>query len=64
MAPTRVLVFPTGASRWEYSDMDNGPFAYTAAVNYLLDIGIDRIEAHTQRLGTILAEGSWKLVAR
>ncbi len=57
VAPTRVLIFPTGASRWEYSDMDNGPFAYTAAVNYLLDIGIERIQAHTQRLGTILAEG-------
>ena len=57
VAETRYLHFPTGASRWEYSDVDNGPFAYTTAVNYLLDIGIDRIEAHTQRLGTILAEG-------
>jgi cysteine desulfurase/selenocysteine lyase len=57
VAPTRFLRFPTGASKWEYSDVEGGPFAYTTAVNYLLDIGIDRIEAHNQRLGTILAEG-------
>ena len=57
VAPTRFLSFPTGASKWEYSDVEGGPFAYTAAANYLLDIGIERIEAHNQRLGTILAEG-------
>jgi cysteine desulfurase / selenocysteine lyase len=57
VAETGLLRFPTGASKWEYSDVEGGPFAYTAAVNYLLDIGIARIEAHNQRLGTILAEG-------
>jgi selenocysteine lyase/cysteine desulfurase len=57
VAPTRALSFPTGASKLEYSDVEGGPFAYTAAVNYMLDIGIARIEMHNQRLGSMLAEG-------
>jgi cysteine desulfurase / selenocysteine lyase len=57
VAPTKVLSFPTAASKWEYSDVEGGPFAYTTAVNYMMDIGIDRIQAHNQRLGTMLAEG-------
>ncbi|MFC4307955.1 aminotransferase class V-fold PLP-dependent enzyme [Steroidobacter flavus] len=61
----RRLTLPDDARRLEYASTAHpSRVAFSTAVSYLLDIGIDRIQAHTQALGSMLAEGLMKLGAR
>lgn len=61
----RILKLPDGARRLEYASTAHpSRIVFTAAVEYLLDIGIDRIQVHTQRLGSVLADGLLRMGAR
>jgi cysteine desulfurase/selenocysteine lyase len=61
----RTLKLPDGARRLEYASTSHSSrIAFTAAVDYLLRIGVENIQAHTQRLGSQLAEGLLRLGAR
>lgn len=59
------LILPDDARRLEYASTAHpSRIAFSVAVDYLLDIGIETIQAHTQRLGSMLAEGLLQLGAR
>lgn len=61
----RRLNLPDDARRLEYASTAHpSRIAFSVAVDYLLDIGIEKILAHTQMLGSMLAEGLLKLGAR
>ncbi len=56
---------PMNASRMEYGSSAHVPrFMLGPSIDYLLEVGIDRIEDHVQMLGTHLIEGLLKLGAR
>jgi cysteine desulfurase/selenocysteine lyase len=61
----RILRLPDGARRLEYASTAHpSRIVFTAAVDYLLGIGIENIQAHTQRLGSQLAAGLLRMGAR
>ncbi len=59
---SRLIQLPDGPGKFEYcSSSHSARVGFGAGGTYLADMGLDRIEAHVQRLGTILAEGIQKL---
>jgi selenocysteine lyase/cysteine desulfurase len=60
----RILKLPDGARRLEYASTAHpSRIAFTAAVEYLLGIGIENIQTHIQQLGLQLASGLLRLGA-
>ena len=56
---------PMNASRMEYGSSAHVPrLMLGPSIDYLLEVGISRIENHVQMLGTRLAEGLLRLGAR
>ena len=55
---SRVLKWPEGPTRLEYSSQGHSSkVSFGAGAHYLADLGLDRVEAHTHRLGAMLADG-------